>query len=600
MSLRVARCCLLTGLLPLVGVVAEAAQSGSAAVKLDPAAIIRELKDYSVEGMSRRLGPDYDFYHPAGTGEKFPEVYLVPAKPVPADAQGGAGSKRQYQIGGPYTKESGDFSSTQAQVLYVPDHKLVVDPKTKMPNDGVGVDRVTIIEWSNNCFTEKPEPPWWGGGRPDPTSQLWVERVGNDLGVPVAVARGQGNWSNSGIVVFSSGVVAPAGTVTARGTDPTFKFPAHKLPTSVAITSKNEFALVTVVDTEKMIGQVAVFALAGGGKRAPFAHEWNEEYPGMPNVAVFCQMKLLGYVDLPGLNFPTGVCASSLGFYGRLNGRNGHAGMLSEFNLSNPVDRKIFNGGDNSGYTASTGFAVVISKYDGKAAFVDLQPLFEGVRAAYFTTEENFQKTRDMGEGPKQWPFTFEADPSWKPVVVKTLDVAQPTAVLTQMNEGGVAFVASLDGTITAFALGGLSTTAPADAAAIAPASTFKVGRNPVAMAYPKYTEDSFVVVCRGDREVSWVAWGKETKITRRLRDARLIDPVAVEVSDTHGIAGPICTVVDFKGRKIANYRYGVLTFATQGGATFGVGATGNDPFECGGTLDFPGHPFLLSGTNVN
>jgi hypothetical protein len=57
---------------------------------------------------------------------------------------------------------------------------------------------------------------------------------------------------------------------------------------------------------------------------------------------------------------------------------------------------------------------------------------------------------------------------------------------------------------------------------------------------------------------------------------------------------------VDFKGRKIANYRYGTLVFATQSGATFGVGPTGKDEFECGGTLDFPGHPFVLSGTNVN
>jgi hypothetical protein len=583
-------------------VAAEAAPSGVPSLQLDPAAIIRELRDNSVAGVSRRLGPDYDFYHPGGTGEKIPEVYLLPSKSVPADVTDGAGNKRQWQIGGPYTKEAGDFSSTQGQVLYVPDHKLAVDPKTKMPNDGVGIDRVTIIEWSNNCFTEKPEPPWWGGFRPDPTSQTWVERAGTKLGAPIAVARAQATWSNSGVIVFSSGAVVVAGTVTARGTDPTFTFPANKLPTAVAITGKNEFALVTVVDTDKTQGQLAVFALAGGGKKAPFAHEWNDEYPGLPNVAVFTQMKFLGYVDLPGLNFPTAVCGSSVGFSGRLNGRSGHAGMLSEFNLSNPADRKIFNtGGDNEGYTATTGFAVVLSKYEGKAAFIDLQAMFERVRAAYFTTEENFQKSRDMGDGPKQWPFTFEADPSWKPTVVKVLDVAQPTAVIAHMHPGAQAFIASMDGTITAFDLGGLSTTAPADPAAIKAGATFKVGRNPVCMAFPKYTADSFVVVSRGDREVVWIDWGnQQPKVNRRLRDARLLDPVCVEVSDTHGIEGPICTVVDFKGRKIANYRYGLLTFATQGGAKFGVGPSGKDEFECGGILEFPGHPFSVSATNVN
>lgn len=584
--------------------VASAAEpaSGAASPKLDPAAILRELRDYSVAGMSRRLGPDYDFYHPGGGGEKFPEIYLLPSKPVPADVKDGAGNTRRWQIGGPYTKEAGDFSSTQGQILYVPDHKLTVDPKTKMPNDGIGIDRVTIIEWSNNCFTEKPEPPWWGGFRPDPTSQSWIERFGTKLGSPIAVARSLGTWSNSGLIVFSSGVVTPAGTVTARGTDPSFTFPANKLPTSITLTSKNEFALVTLVDTDKMQGQIAVFALAGGGKRAPFAHEWNDEYPGMPNVAVFSQMKMLGYIDLPGLNFPTGLCATSIGFSGRLNGRSGNAGMLSEFNLSNPADRKIFNtGGDNEGYTATTGFAVVISKYENKAAFIDLQALFEHVRSAYFTTEENFQKTRNMGDAPNQWPYTFEFDPTWKPTVVKVLDVPQPTAAITHSYPGSKAFIASQDGTITAFDVGGLSTTGPADPAAIKPGVSFKVGRNPVCMTLPKYTNDTFLVVSRGDREVVWIEWSEPVpKITRRLRDARLLDPVCVEVADTHGIEGPICTVVDFKGRQIANYRYGLLTFATQGGAKFGVGPSGKDEFECGGTLDFPGHPFAVSATNVN
>ena len=126
-----------------------------------------------------------------GRNPKTGDKVDVPPKKVPAEVTDGAGNKREWQIGGPYTKEAGDFSSTQGQVLYVPDNKLSIDAKTKMPNDGVGVDRVTMIEGSNNCFTEKPEAPWWGGFRPDPTSQLWVERAGLKLGSPVAVARGR-------------------------------------------------------------------------------------------------------------------------------------------------------------------------------------------------------------------------------------------------------------------------------------------------------------------------------------------------------------------------------------------------------------------------
>ena len=58
--------------------------------------------------------------------------------------------------------------------------------------------------------------------------------------------------------------------------------------------------------------------------------------------------------------------------------------------------------------------------------------------------------------------------------------------------------------------------------------------------------------------------------------------------------------VADLKGRKILNYRYSVLVFATQGGAKFGMGADGKDEFECGGILEFPGSPFCISAANVN
>ena len=108
-----------------------------------------EITDFSLAGMDRRMGPDYAFYH-KGQKEKLPEIYMPPRK---------EGAKGHFwEIGGPWSKESGDFSSTQGQVLYTPDK-------------GFGVDRVTIIEMSNSCFSEKPEPPWHGGFRPEPASK---------------------------------------------------------------------------------------------------------------------------------------------------------------------------------------------------------------------------------------------------------------------------------------------------------------------------------------------------------------------------------------------------------------------------------------------
>src|ERR1035437_4684907 len=586
-------------LLPYASVGAEATRQDPPAPQLDAAAILRELTDFSVAGVSRRLGPDYDFYHPGSGDQDFPDIYLVPMKSPPPEA--GPDIKRlHYQLGGPWTKDAGDFSSTQGQILYVPDRKLAVDRSTQMPNEGIGVDRVTIIEMSNGCFTEKPEPPWWGGFRPDPTAKAWLQAAGGKIGTPIASARGMGGWANSGLIVFSSGFIGTAGTVTARGTDPTFTLPPNKRPTAISITSKNEFALVTVVDTESMKGQVAVFALTGDAKKAPMPHDSHDEYPGLPNVAVFSQIKLLGYVDLPGIMFPTGISAVGSWTEGRMNGRDGNAGMLSEYSLSNQGDRDIFNTGPNAHYASTAGFAVVIAKYEGKAVFIDLQALFAGMRTAYFTTEENYQKTRAMGDGPRQWPYTFEGEPAWRPDVVKILDVPEPTAVLASLDGNGMAAVASMDGTIAFYQVGGLANEAPAAANEISGAGTLKVGRNPVCLAYQKYY-GGFLAVSRGDREIAWInGWGKKASVTRRLRDRRLVDPVCAETADTHGIEGPFVTVADFKGRKILNYRYGPLVFATQGGARFGVGPTGNDPFECGGTLALPGHPFSVSATNVN
>jgi hypothetical protein len=122
-----------------------------------------------------------------------------------------------------------------------------------------------------------------------------------------------------------------------------------------------------------------------------------------------------------------------------------------------------------------------------------------------------------------------------------------------------------------------------------------------VCLAYQKGSGDTFIAVSRGDREISWVKWNeKEASVVRKLRDSRMIDPVHVEVSDTHGIETAIITVADFKGRKIINYRYSELRFATQGGQKFGMGLDGKDEYECGGVLDFPGSPFCISATNVN
>ncbi|MCX5683894.1 MAG: hypothetical protein NT049_09440 [Planctomycetota bacterium] len=573
--------CVLAGILCTL---CPAAAPNSAAGP-DRAAILKELADFSLDGMSRRLGPDYAFYHREGPKEQFPEVWMAPAKQDP----GG----RQYQIGGPWTKKAGDFSSTQGQVLFVPDR------------GAFPVDRVTIIEWSNGCFAEAPLAPWHGGFRPEPASKKWMSAApGGEVGVPIGMARGMAYWSNNGLAIFSSGLVAAGGTVTARGLEPTWQFPPNKHPTAISFTNKSEFALVTVYDTEKHVGQVAVISLGVNGKQTKFVHEWQDEHAwSLPCVGLFSEIKLLGYIDLAGIEFPTAVCAVGNDMNNRMNGRDGNAGILREYDLTKQADRDVFFKGSNAHFGSTAGFALVAGKYENKVAFIDLQPLFQKVREMYFTTQENFDKTRDSGPEPKQWPYTFETDPSWKPVVVKVVDVPRPTAVIASLAGGAKAraLVASEDGKVGLYTVGGLATVDTAKAEEIARVAEVAVGRNPTCMTYQKGNVGTFLAVSRGDREVAWIKiTEKDASVIRRLRDARLLDPVFAEVSDTHGIQTPLVTVADFKGRKVLNYRYGILVFATQGGAKFGMGADDTAEFECGGLLEFPGSPICVSATNVN
>ena len=180
--------------------------------------------------------------------------------------------------------------------------------------------------------------------------------------------------------------------------------------------------------------------------------------------------------------------------------------------------------------------------------------------------------------------------------------MAEPTAVIASMSGGekARAFVASLDGTVGVYRVGGLATEATAVAGDIERVGEVRVGRNPTCLAYQKYVPHTVMAVSRGDREIAWIDYsGEQPQVVRRLRDARMIDPVFVEAADTHGVETSLLTVADFKGRKIINYRYSEVVFATQGGARFGMGPHGKDKFECGGVLEFPGSPFCISAAAI-
>jgi hypothetical protein len=527
------------------------------------------LSDFSVGGMSRRFGPEAS----GAPKEKPPLLWQPPSRPCPPARHNGG---MTFEVGGPPRTEAGDFSSTQAQVLYAGDA-------------GPGVDRVLLLDMQNNCLSEKPEPPWWGGFRPEPAAFEWRKK-GAAPAAPLAIARGLATWSNHGVILYGNGWLVTAGTATSQGAHPVLKLPAGKLPTALAVTPRNELALVTIVDLKDRKAQLGVIALEAC---APgFAHDWHQAYPMVPNQGSFSAMKLLGFVDLP-LKSPSGVAATTNSAGGRLSGRDGNVAMASQLNLDDPGVRE----GVAKNYMGGSGYAVVISREEDRAVFVDLQPLLEGVRDAY--AARDYART-------DAWPPTFEKKPEWAPVVVAEVEVPRPSSVMARAagGEHNRTFIGCEEGEIRAFAVGGLGTGAAAKAEDVRPAGALAVGKNPCWLAWKGAAggpDCGFIVVSRGERALQWVTFGpKEGKITRELRDRRLVDPVYAEIADTHGIEMQLVTVADFRGRKIVNYRCSPVVFATNGGARYGCGPKGTDEFECGGVMPIPGYPLAVCGTNVN
>src|SRR5207244_8805280 len=131
---------------------------------------------------------------------------------------------------------------------------------------------------------------------------------------------------------------------------------------------------------------------------------------------------------------------------------------------------------------SKAGYAVVISKSENKAAFIDLQPLFQYYKAMYFGARSDFDRTRNLGAAANQWPYTFDYAPAQSPLVVKVIDLADhPTAVNTNLYGGyGItkAYIATLDGTLSTYEVGGLASGAAANPGDIRAVATMQLGKN--------------------------------------------------------------------------------------------------------------------------
>jgi hypothetical protein len=562
---------------------------------------------YDKATMEARLGPSFLDLSPTATDDR-PTLFQPTSKPRTS----GYIRTNPYELGGPPVTD-GDYWSDSGQVGYVPDD--ITD---------AGLDRVQTYAYYDRVFAISPRLDWASGkphSEPQTREPTYATMFGELPKHPIAMVRNYGMQQNEALVLFKEGYLAIAGTQTSRGATerpyPGLIFPTNKVPTALAITTSNEFALVTIWDTTTKKGQLAVIALEG--KYLAF-HTW--PYMGLPNQGSWSAFKLLGYIDLP-MATPTSVAASSNGWW---SGPSQTGGLvMSQIKLDNETHRKNVYGGAWDGVVAKGGYAIVASQHDNKVAIVDLSPLFTYMRESYLSSASSYAATMaTRGAGPSDFPQAFSIRPSITPKIVFQADVPTPTTVLAGLKldrwskDHFKGYVASRDGTIRIYdtssvmkrydweRLGGLREV-----------GSFNVGRNPVSMCFtrrgdsnlpllpissdgtqarPDGLNNLFYIAVRGDRKVvTAVTFNGAGVVYRTIKDKRMGDPVAVSTA----VRGPIVSVTDFRGRKMLSFRVGRINDG-RNNVIYGCGEDGTAPFELAGSVPFGGYPFLVNSTNVN
>jgi hypothetical protein len=540
--------------------------------------------DWSREDIDCRLGPDFSSRH-SGEGDSLSLAY----EPEHRRASDGY-LCATYELSG--TCEGNcDYGSTSGQVLYFPDESQ--DP---------GLDRVQTYGYEDGVICESPQAgTYLGGPHPDPAIGTWEKALGESIPRPIGFAQTEMVETNGGILVFANGLIGATGNQTSGTTYPYARLPPHKIPTAVALSGYNEFAFVSVMDTEHMRGQVAVFAL-----RSLKPEAFSIPYFALPNEAGFVGIHLMGFVDLPELIAPTAIAVS-----GNNGGTPGGHAIGNEFSdLRDPAKRAAFSRDDDERWVANSGQAVVLSKWENAITFLDLRPLFQFVRSAYFGSEETFN--RSVATDP--WPYDFDSHPEALPVVVRTLSVQRPTVARIGNQIGAFpkglqthlnAFVANEAGEIRLFDVTAFSSPErPVPPDSVHEYAKVQAGYNVTSMTVTRNGSfnRSLVVNSRADRVIQWITVGETSvDVVRELSDARIADPVSVDVNDR----GPIVTLVDFAGKRLLSYRTGPTE--NNGGkppVNYGCGEGGSDTecsaFEFAGALAYPGTPFFLATSNVN
>ena len=594
--------------IPIAGLLI--ACSPASAGSIFNAAGVLDRTNYTLEAFAwdraavdARFGPTFAVLNP-GAIDTRPTLF----KPVSHANPTGFTRINPWELGTAPASD-GDYWSDSGQIGYVPD----------APATDAGLDRIQVYAYYSKVFALSPRMDWASGqphSDPQTCEPSYALINGEPPVQPIAMARGYGLTQNEALIVYRDGLLAVAGTQTSRkSTDrpyPGLLFPANKVPTGIAITTENEFALVTIWDTDALKGQLAVVALEG-----KYIASHTTPYMGLLNEGSWSAFKLLGYVDLP-MAAPSSVSAASNGFW---NGPSQTSGKdLGVLDLSIDSVRQMMS---SSSAVAAGGYAIVASKQEGKVAIVDLTPLFQYIYRSYLSSAASFSATQaQRGSAPEQFPQSFDVNAGSKPTVIWQAAYPTPTAVLAGnridrwSTDRFKAYVATEDGTIHIIDTSSIMWRSSWQVkGTLGEIGSFTTGRNPSGLCFarraaqnlpliPKTSNSGiadcfnsvFWVACRGERALmACHTYNGKGQVHMTIRDSRMGDPVAVSTA----VRGPILTVTDFSGKKILSFRIGEINDA-RNKVTYGCGSGGTDPFEFAGELSFPGSPFLVGSANVN
>ncbi len=585
---------------------------GGGDIPTDDPAILAEVTDHSLASVDNQLGPK------ASLGMILPNVWQRGQSPH-YDSGFGVPFMGNFSTG-LFVTGSGsfDYGSTSAQIVVVPDDPLVITDS--VPNDGLGLYRLRTEEHSEGQVQTAPVVAW-NGQLIDAASTGHIQSgLGAQLGVPFKVARGKHNRYDAGVCLYDEsrggvGYFGTCGTETAFAPWSGTTMLAGKIPLCIAVDTYSGFVYIGCHDRATGRGQLAIYWQWTGNDLQQlatgfgFPFDFPVAHPGLLGSGVVTGVKCFGYFDLP-VKWPTSVdiVVENAGA-DRVQGPDGNASYLNIWPLDTAPQRADFLA-QNSGWIPNWGKACVVSKYENKAVMIDCSALYAGVKDQYFGSQANYDQTAYTNPGgvwyqkydinnPMTFPWGVAAKPSWAPVIGATVTLpSAPTSML--MSELGDARVAigTADGNLRFYTFAGVAEDVVA------------VGLNPCHICHDKGPAGGGprrggamgpIVTCRGARSIVFLdKWATGAAVSFTLQDSNMLDPVNTECADMHGAQARIITVCCFEDKTVRNYRLTDLTLATQSGAVFHMGPTDTDLVECGGVMNLPGHPFAVSGSNVN